>query len=96
MCEDKSWFHTYTQPGTVTSLKDVKLTLLDGDKRNVLEPGTEFRVYRATSKYEREAVEPTVVAEQDAGRRLRRAAPRRPVLIVVSPESALWPTWTVS
>ncbi len=90
VCEDKSWFHIYTLPGTVTSPKDVELTVLDGDKRNVLEPGTEFRVYRATSKYERKAVEPTVVAEQDAGRRLRRATPRRPVLIVVSPESALW------
>ncbi|MHC4921618.1 MAG: M20/M25/M40 family metallo-hydrolase, partial [Planctomycetota bacterium] len=30
------------------------------------------------------------VAEKDAGRRLRRAAPRRPVLIVVGQDSSLW------
>jgi len=90
--KDKDWFHTYERSGTVTDPKDIELAVLDGDKRKVLEPGTDFRVYRANSNYKRDIVEATVVPERDAGRRLRRATPRRPVLIVVGKESVLWKT----
>jgi Peptidase family M28 len=89
VCKDKSWFHTYERAGMVADPKGIELAVLNGDRRKALEPGTDFRIYRAFNEYKRDAVEPTVVVERDAGR-LRRATPRRPVLIVVSKDSALW------
>ena len=85
-----SFFHNYERSGQSMDTADVELALLRGEKRKVLKPGKDFRVFAASAEYERDEAEVILVKEANAAKRLGRSFPRRPVLIAVPKGSQLW------